>query len=181
MQPASGSRRDQAQPAQPDRAPAEQQQRSKSNGDPFPPLQPVCGSVSLAMISDLSGHRERPAPCPAPAALHAGATAPPRAIGDGHETLPGQSTAVQAGTVPWAAARQHRVQLVHSAPIPTKGSSRQPAGVGDWILSPATVVSTQSRNRTRARPCNRNPLPPWRGPGNSMYRLVHRCGYTRQL
>lgn len=61
----------------------------------------------------------------------------------GLETLQGQSTAVQAGMVLWVAARQHRMQLVHSAPIPTKGHSRQPVGVGDCVLSPANWVSTQ--------------------------------------
>ena len=47
LRPASGAQRDQAQQTQPDCAPAEQQRRSKRNGNPFPPLQPVCGPIHL--------------------------------------------------------------------------------------------------------------------------------------
>ena len=60
-----------------------------------------------------------------------------------------------------------------------KGHSHQPVGVGNCVLSPANWVSTRLRNRTRAHPCSRYSLSPWHGPGNSTYRLVHRCGYTR--
>ena len=65
--------------------------------------------------------------------------------------------------------------------VPTKEHSRQPVGAGDCVPSPTNSVSTQLRNRTRARPCSRYPLSPWHGPGNSTFRLVHRCGYTRPL
>ena len=54
MAAGTGSRRDQAQPAQPGCAPAEQRRRSKSNGNPLPPFPPVCESDSLAMINGLS-------------------------------------------------------------------------------------------------------------------------------
>ena len=43
-------------------------------------------------------------------------------------TRPGPSTAVQSEMVLWAAARQHRMQRVRAAPIPTQGHSRQPVG-----------------------------------------------------
>ena len=52
------------------------------------------------------------------------------------KTRQGQSTAVPAGTVPWAAARQLRRQLAHSAPSPIKGQRTQsPTGRG-WQLCP---------------------------------------------
>ena len=170
MQPAIGSRRDQVQPAQPDRAPAEQQRRSKSNGNQLPPLQPGRGSDLLAMIRRCQEVENdlRPAQDLQPHALE-------------QRLCHGQSTAVPAGMVHWAAARQHRMQRVHSAAIPTKGHSRQPVGVDDCVLGPANLVSTQSRNRTRAHPCSRYSLLPWREPGNSTYRLAHKCGYTQHL
>ena len=52
-------------------------------------------------------------------------------------------------------------------PGPSQGHSRQPVGVGDCVPNPANLVSTQSRNRTRAHPCSRYSLSPWREPGNS--------------
>jgi len=164
LQPASGSHRDQAQPAQPDHVPIEQQRHSKSNEAPLPPLQSVCGPDSLAMINDLSGRRERPAPCPGPA------SAAGRGNGcSGRNGLLGCCATTSDATGPFDPDPDQRTQ--------------SPTG-RDGRLCPEPAnsrVSTQSRNRSRGHPCNRNSPSPWRGPGNSTYRLVDRCGYTQHL